>query len=247
MKNNYLLIDYGNSYIKAAIYDGNKIIEEQQVKKTKSASSLLSKFHLLKKHHPNKIIEAATSTTKYVEPFNSGLIKQLNAKPKVVSRKDFTGLIDFSNLDKKMLIGADILCDTAYINKTIKCGCAFSFGTVYFGIFVKNKQLRSAYLLPSITKGMKFIAQNTMIPSKDLPDIFGKQNGLNTFDAFSAGGNLAIEGFVDNIVKHNKVNSKNVLLSGGDCFKFKNTTNKYQVKHNIVLLGLIELIKFRKW
>lgn len=246
MKNNYLLIDYGNSCIKAAIYDGNKIIEEHQVDKTKNANLLLSKFRFLKTK-PLKIIEVATSTPQYVKPFNALLAKRLKTTIKIVSKNDFKGILDFSNLDKKMLIGGDILCVATYIHKTIKTGCGFSFGSVYFGVVVKNRQLKAAYLLPSIIKGMRYISENTMISDDLLPDIFNKQTALDTFGAFSAAGNLAIEGFVDNVVKYHKINTKNVLLSGGDCLKFKNITKKYKIKHNLVIHGLVELLKTKKW
>ena len=248
MKNNYLLIDYGNSYIKAAIYDADedRIVELEQAEKGTDARTLFSKFHMLGDRHPEKIIEVVTAVSQFASPFNQELTGLLKQPIHIVSKNDFVDIIDFSNVEEHMFIGSDILSVAAYIIRNIQEGAAFVFGSVYVGLYVKDKQLRGAYFLPSIMKGMRFAAEWSLITADYLPHVFDKQIGLNTTDAFAAGGNLSIEGFVDKVIEYCKVNPKNVLISGGDCEKFTNISKKYTVKQNLVILGMIELIKARK-
>lgn len=247
---NYLLIDFGNSYIKAAIYDSSKkgLVESHQCKKTTNSNDLLSQFKFLKKNKKVSIIEAATTCSGYICPFNKGLKKALKTDVKIVSRTDFAGLLDLSNIKSNVVIGTDILISAFYCCKKFKTRSAFfSLGTAYYAIIVDKKQIANCYLLPSLSKGMNTISTLTAIPRDYLPKTYFDDIGNDTPSSFAAGLNTMMEGFVDLVLSKNKVNKKNVVLTGGDVFKFKNINKKYKETKNAILLGLAELAKEKKW
>lgn len=249
MKNNYLLIDYGNSYIKACIFDADadRIVETVQVPKTINARELFSLFRFLGDRKPSKVVESITSVAEYVQPFNKQIEELLKADIRVVSQRDFKDVLDLSNIKKDVFIGSDILLSAYYASKTLKDSCVFCFGTAYFGLVIKNNQIANCYLTPSITKGLEQICKITTIPHDYIPDLYDKVNGDNTPNCFSAGANLMIEGFVDNVVKSNNIDPKKVIITGGDAFKFGNINKKYKEVKNVVLLGLKELVKEKNW
>lgn len=250
MINNYLLVDYGNSYIKAAIYDGNqeKIIETRQVPSGQSVRSLFKLFRYLGDRHPDKIIVSASAGSNVVEPFYNEAKSLLNASIHIIGKPDFKDVLDLSNIAKDVFVGPDIYSCTYKATKQFKKpALVVSLGTAYFAVVVKDKKIESCYLLPSISKGMDQIAKLTTIPTDYIPEMYDKDRGRNTISSFAAGANLCIEGFIDNVVKTNNIDPKNVIITGGDCFRYKNISKKYTYVKNYVLEGLADLVKEKKW
>lgn len=247
MKNNYLLIDYGNSYIKAGIYDAyqDAIIEIVQVPNKKSARDLFKQFRYLGDRRPDQIIISATAASSIVEPFYNEAKKLLNAQVHVVGKFEFKDYIDLSNIEKDVFIGSDIYSCVLKLIKTFgnETSMIVCLGTAYFAIVVKNKQITAAYLLPSLTKGMEAIEKLTDIPRDYIPNTYDQNKGNNTITSFAAGANLCIEGFVENVAKLNKIKPENIVITGGDCFRYKNIRDKYKEVKNYVLQGLAELVK----
>lgn len=251
MINNYLLIDYGNSYIKAGIYslDQDKIIETRQVACNKTARDLFKLFHHLDDTKLNKVIVSASPSSSVVGPFLKEVKKLLKTSIVIVGKQEFKDLIDLSNIKPNVFIGSDIYASCLKAIKQFKKGPALvvSLGTAYFAIVVKNRKMESCFLLPSLTKGMGAIAQLTNIPSNYIPQMYDKNKGLNTITSFSAGANICIEGFIDNIVNIYKIKPNNVILTGGDVFRYSNIRKKYKESKNFVLQGLAALVKEKKW
>lgn len=250
MANNYLLVDYGNSYIKAGIYDSylDKIVETRQIAAGKSVRSLFSLFRFLGDRHPNTIVVSASASNSLVEPFYNEAKKLLNATIHIVGKPDFKDVLDLSNISKDVFVGSDIYSCTYKASQQFKdASLVVSLGTAYFAIVVKDKRIDACYLLPSLSKGMEHIAKLTTIPQDYIPEMYDKDKGKNTITSFAAGANLCIEGFIDNIAKTNNIKPENIIITGGDCFRYKNISKKYKEVKNYVLEGLAALAKEKKW
>lgn len=249
--NNRLLIDYGNTCIKAAVYDVDKdeIVEIEQCEKTIYPRVLLSKFRSLSSHLPTKIIEVASARSSYTDPFNNELKKLLNVDVQAIDQFDFKKKIDLSQLDPDVVVGPDILAATYYLLTSLKQkDCAiFCFGTVYFAAVVKDGKPANCLFVPSISKGLDLISNDTTIVKDLIPKKYDKQIGLNTPDAFSAGANIIMEGFINEVCQKNKIPAENVIITGGDAFKFGNINEKYKRVDNAVLLGVAQLVKDKGW
>ncbi|MCQ3915439.1 MAG: type III pantothenate kinase [Mycoplasmoidaceae bacterium] len=196
-KNNYLLIDYGNSYVKACLYDkkNDQIIETVQTPKTVNPKDLLSLFDHLSSFQPDLIVESNTSVAEYIKPFNKSLSKLFpKAKIEIINTADFKGLIDLSNIASDVAIGTDLLVSVYYITKTIKQGAVCSLGTVYTCLVSKHKQISCCYFVPSMSKSLKTISSITTIPRDYIPQKYDAIKGTNTPSCFAAGANLAISG-----------------------------------------------------
>lgn len=248
MKNSYLLLDYGNSLIKAAIYEptAHKIVEWKTISKTQNSQDLLAVFTCLNEYKIAKIIVSSTASSSFTKPFLEGLSKTTSATIKVIIKDDFIGIIDFCNIKSDVIIGTDILLSAYYGMASSPKGAVFCFGTVYFGIAYDSKTIISVQLIPNIILALQDIANKTTITKELLPQKFDQQIGLNTPDAFSSGINLTMEGFVDNAVKQFAIEPNNVIISGGDANKFA-SLSKYKHVDNVVLLALAMLIKQKGW
>lgn len=249
-KNNYLLIDYGNSYIKAAIYDvqKDKIIETKQIPQTPDGQKLVDVLDGLKNGTKiDKIIASLTSKPEIARQFNESLTKIVNAPIKVIGKDDFVTLIDLTNIAPDVIIGTDILALAYYGIKTLQRGVVISLGTVYFSVVFENRQITNVLFVPSLVRGLKAVSSATSIDADSIPETFDKTIGLNTKDAFAAGSNLLLEGAVDNTIKQYGLASFNVLITGGDARKYANIGRKYKVVDNLVLTALAMLAKEKKW
>ena len=249
MKPNYLLIDYGNSYIKAAIYDSSyeKIIEYKNCPRTVNAREILSRFLYLGDRHPTKVIESITASADYAQPFNGQLKKLLNCDIRIVSRPDFEKILDLSNIPDDVFIGSDIMLCAYYASKQFKESFVLSLGTAYFGIVLKNKQIINTFLFPSISKGMEHLATLTTIPRDYIPEEYDMDKSTNTRDAFATGANWIIDGFIQKVVNEYKLKPEQVFLTGGDVYRFVKINKKYKETKNMVLLALAELLKEKDW
>lgn len=250
MKNNFLLIDYGNTNIKAAIYNlkQKRCLEFCTVPSKTSAIKMLKHFKKANIQSIKRIVISVTPKNKDVDLFNKNVKAMLKVPLTIVGKKEFKDFIDLSNISPKVFIGSDIYsCALQAIEQFKEPSLIVSLGTAYFAIVVKNKQIHSAYLLPSIAYGFDTISKITAIPDALIPKMYDKEKGLDTLSSFAAGANTCIEGFVDNIAKINKVKKQNVILTGGDVFRFKNIRKKYKEIKNYVLYGLATLVKQKHW
>lgn len=249
MTSSYLLIDFGNTYIKAGIYDvqHHRIIKTVQIDKTISPKEIVVLFNDFKKYNIAKVIEVTSANPQYIEPFNRELIKLLNVSLKIVTSSDFKKDVDISKIKPHVVIGNDILTATYYIIKTMKTGAVFALGTAYFCVVSKEKQLTCCYLLPSISNALQQVSSLTTIPHDYLPKKFNTIVGNDTPSCFAAGATLAIEGLIEKIIQVNKIKPEKMIITGGDAFRFPLILKKYKEVKNLVLEGLAILVKEKNW
>ena len=249
LKNNYLVIDFGNSCIKAGIYNRvtDKLLETQTVDNKTPAADLLSKFKCLQNQKIDQVVMSLTARPPLTDPFIADLKKILNVDVKAAEQPDFEHLLDLSNIAKDVKIGTDILVSAYYGIKKIHSGCVMSLGTIYYVVMFANKQITNVLLLPSIVRSLQSTIQFGKIDKDCIPEVFDKTKGLNTKDAFAAGANLLIEGAADWIVKGYGIRPDHIWITGGDGVKFKNTTSKYHYDNMLIVNGLIELLKDKSW
>lgn len=250
IKNNYLVIDFGNSCIKAGVYtkSNNRLVETQTVDNKTSATDLIKKFACLASEIKiEQVIMSITARKEITDSFISELNQLLNVDIKVVKQSDFDKLLDLSNIDSSVKIGSDILVSAYYGIKTVHRGCVISFGTVYYCVFFEGNQISNVLFVPSLVKAMQNASQYGMIDKESIPEVFDKTRGLNTKDAFAAGANLLIEGAVDWLSKIYGLLSDHVLITGGDAPKYKNLSKMYKYDNMLIVKGLILLLKEKSW
>lgn len=236
--NKYLLIDYGNTCIKAGILN-KKLANCITVENNTSFDQIikLGKFSGFK-----KVVFISSVNEQKTNAFIKQLKKVCN-DVLLVTRNCFIKDIDFSNIKKDVVIGNDILLCAYYIIKNYKANALLCLGTVYFCVITKGKKIVSVQLLPNITAGLRYISHITSIPSSLIPTKYDKEIGLNTPDAFACGAKTAIEGYVNQIAKKHKLNTKQIIVSGGDLDKYMSLSKKYHLVKYATLDALAYLVK----
>lgn len=248
--NNYLVIDYGNSRIKACLFDRvqNTMLELVQVPAGTKSQAFLDEFKSINGDFKvEKVVMSITAKPEVSKPFVEALSKKLGVDVKVINKHDFSNLIDLRNIDKNVTIGTDLLLLAAYGIYVLNSGAIISLGTVYTVVVFNHSQIVNVLLIPSIVRGMNQIPEYTAIDKKLLPPEYKTTRGLNTPDAFSAGANWAMEGLADNIVRQYSFLSNSVVITGGDAPKFTYLTRKYKNVANLVLIAMCELLKYKCW
>ena len=236
MKNNNskktLLIDVGNSYTKFMFVD-HKLSKIFKYKTTSNPTILNQIF----KHYKNvnNIYVAATSK---IDNLFHVLSKNFPLTHiKVINRTDFANKLDLSNINKKIIIGTDILLLGWWCAKQTNFKAIICLGTVYFSIIMQNNKYKSILLVPSITKGLKQILDITSINNKLIPKHFYNCNLFNTPSCFANGINLLLDGFITNIIKKYKLINSQIVITGGDANKYQ-CLKKYKIISNLTLHAL---------
>ncbi|MCQ3907204.1 MAG: type III pantothenate kinase [Mycoplasmoidaceae bacterium] len=246
--NNYLVLDFGNSCIKAAVFRKsiNKVIESKVVSNTTSAEELMQQFDMLNDQtRIHKVIIGATARPELTEPFIADLKRILNVEIKKVEQEDFYHLLDLSNINREVKVGVDILSSVYYASKLMHRGVVVSLGSIYYCVYFDNKRIGNVMFTPSLVKGLKYVSKYGKIDKESIPEKFDKTLGLNTKDAFASGLNLIIEAAIDGCVRIFGLTTDHIILSGGDAPKFANAMIKYRYDNFIVVNGLITLLKER--
>lgn len=247
LKNNYLLIDLGNTCVKAAVYTKmtNQIVESQTASNKTPANDLLK---MLKNQSKiEQVIASVTARKEISEPFFADLKKNLNVDIKIINQNDFSRSLDLSNIDKKVKVGTDILLSAYYGTKIASRGLVMSLGSIYYAIYFANRQIVTVAFVPSIVKGLETVAQYGMIDKESIPEVFDKTKGLNTKDAFAAGANLLIEGAADAALQTYTLTSDNIFVTGGDAPRYVNLVKKYRYCPTLILEAMIMLLKEKSW
>lgn len=237
-----LLVDIGNSYIKIAISNDNELTEIHQAPIGTDVDQLLEQFIDLYK--VDKIFVMHTTTKIYLDQLMSSLNK-LDKPIKVIKADDFNNLLDLSNIAKDVVIGVDILLLAYWASKN-NIKAIVSLGTVYASLVLDGNKFKSVMLLPSISKAVKGIKDITPITSDLLPTMFDKDIGLNTPDAFASGANLGLEGYLNQILSTYAIDKQELIVTGGDAFKFSCLTKFKQINY-LTLIAILRLIKEKQW
>lgn len=239
---NYLLIDLGNTCIKVGLYHNGKVTNNTIAYGHVDFSKLLAKFK-------NKKIKKAVFISSASKPQQEKLIKAVKSITNniyVISCKDFAKFIDRSNIKKDVVIGSDILLTAFYISRQYKKVASICLGTVFYLIVMNNNRFVSVEFIPNTMFGLDQISKITSIPQKEVPELFNKKSGLNTSDAFAAGARNMMEGYLDLIAKRYKINPKHIFVAGGDLYKYKTLSHKYNFISWLSLKAIALLIETKK-
>lgn len=242
---NYILVDYGNTCVKTCIYNktSNKLSKFNICDNDAHFATIFKK--LKAKSHYKVIFIGSPSVKKQISYLKQ--IREICTNVKVVTGTDFNHLVDLSNISKNVVIGNDILLATFYMSIKHRNCALLSLGTVYYLIVTRNKQMITCNLIPSLGAGLEEISKKTSIPGSLIPKYFNKTVGMNTKDAFAAGIRNMLEGYLDLICKKYHLTSKQIIVTGGQAFKFASLKNKYKFISYLPLKALAELLKKKKW
>lgn len=244
-----LIIDVGNTSLKAGIFSSNKkplafyrISGNDKIKdlfaSIKSKHNITSCYVCSVKPSINKNIIRATK-----------LIFNIDAK--IIKNTEFIN--DF-NLSKFNIneIGTDILAYALFLKKKYKKCIGFCYGTAIFAIGVDNKKLYGCIIFPVPSAGINELTKKTELITGE-HKVINTGNffefGTNTLESLTSGINHYYTGIVSSVINYfnKKYNFKNVCFTGGNAPKLKalnriNKKNKFFDVDNAVILGISYLI-----
>ncbi|NOQ24054.1 MAG: type III pantothenate kinase [Bacteroidales bacterium] len=239
-----LTIDIGNSRIKFAVFNNDKIVDII----TKTAFSISDITNILFTYP--KIKFAILSTVKNIE---STIISYLKSNLSFFIYLDENSKIPIENLyQTKSTLGKDRLAaiigannifpDTSVL--VIDAGTAITFDFIN-----KNKQYLGGTISPGLE--MRFKALNYF--TNKLPLLNKNEDfnliAVNTVKAIISGVQngmiFEIEGYIDNL--KNKYDDLKIILTGGDAIFFdKKLKNTIFVNLNIINIGLNRILEHNK-
>ena len=212
-----LIIDAGNTYLKASIFDENQREITNDAIKIKDIN--ISFFHKLIKGTKIDycyIGSVVPSSNKNL----SSLIKQ-NFKVDSIFLKNrcFEKVLNLKKFDLHE-IGIDILAYAYFLQQTYKKAIGICCGTVMFAVAVDNKNLLGAIISPYVEQGIKTLAHKAELithKSKIKTNSAFTKFGENTDDALTSGINNFYAGFCNNLVlNYSKQGFKTLCITGGN-------------------------------
>lgn len=242
----YLIIDVGNSYLKASIYDLNqKLVRFNQIKNTE-----INKDFFIKLTKDLKITKAYIGLSK-LSLFNniSNFIYDVcNIKLNQITNNDFLDEFDLSkfNVDE---IGTDILGYALYLKKTFNKGIGICMGTVTFAVGVENNKIYGVTIFPingninqltKLTEGIKFDQINQ---DKNYLDL-----GQNTNTSILSGLNHYQNGGLNSFINYcyKKYQFTKFCITGGksksETIKSDNKNIEIIYQDNAVIKGYMHLV-----
>lgn len=250
MAKNYLLIDFGNTNIKCTIYSEiyDRMLDVFICPNKTSARELLQGYYSIRGNNIDVIVECVTTSPTVYQKFNDELAQLLpNAQWKILNTTDFAeglkenGFFDVASI--KDAISPDILLASFWLRNHQPNGCLINFGAFYFALSIKEGKFKNLYLLPSISRGLDLIADNTSVHQDKIPKAFHNAIGLTTTDAISLGGATMMEGFIDKVLKDANLEPKDVILTGLDVNRYPDLLNKYKLNKDFFFESMIDFIK----
>ena len=217
-----LIIDNGNTFLKATIYTNNG--KEVDFSETKSKQKLDSFFNKIKKHNKVKKCYICSVVPSSNKTLKDAIEKVFKIKPIFVQNNQFINAFDLSKFNINE-VGTDILAFALYLQKTYKKSIGICYGTALFAIGVDNKKLLGAIILPHIDTGLKELSRKTEMINNEKIDFnhSSLEFGHNTKEALTSGINHFYMGVTTNIVnyfhKFHKFN--NLCLTGGNRLRLK--------------------------
>ncbi|WP_372751999.1 type III pantothenate kinase [Labilibaculum sp.] len=237
-----LIIDIGNTQIKAAFFENNKILRLKNSKtgEMEFITDLVSKYENIQhiiissvREYPEKLVNSLQEKNRLVLFFNGEIETPLE------------------NLyESKSTLGYDRLAACAganslYSNKNclvIDAGTAITFD------FVTEK---NQYLGGCISPGLQMRFKALHHYTKKLPELMPDEDfhliGKNTKEAIVSGVQngliFEIDSYIDNLQK--KHSDLQVIITGGDAnFLSKHLTNMVDLQPQIVAIGLNKILEY---
>jgi type III pantothenate kinase len=238
-----LTIDQGNSYVKAGVFDGNRLLESIVFEETQMADRLM---YLLMKYPIKHSILSSVS-----DDAPSNVVNFLKSRGGVFIELDENTPLPIKNLYKTpVTLGKDRLAAAvaAYALKPEANCLVIDIGTCITYDFVNDK---GEFLGGGISPGMNMRFRALNVFTKRLPLIeAAKENPLLGDDTESAIRSGVINGIIfeiDGCIKHisEKLPDLTVFLSGGDTFFFANTfKSSIFAEKNLLLIGLNRILNY---
>ena len=244
-----LIIDNGNTSLKAGVYSPNKKpLCFYTVWNNSDFNHLFKRIKSKYKITSCHICSVRPSLSKKI--INS-IFTIFKIKAKIIKNVEFTKELNLSQFDLNE-IGTDILAYALFLKKEYKKCIGFCYGTAIFAIGVDNKKLYGCIISPIPSDGIKELTKKAELigGSKKIK----KHNdfmdfGSNTEQALISGANHYYIGIVSSIINqfNTKYNFKNICFTGGNAPKLTSIikTNKkfkfYNVD-NAIIRGISYLI-----
>ncbi|MGQ1911790.1 type III pantothenate kinase [Marinifilum sp. RC60d5] len=237
-----LILDIGNTKIKAAIVSNEKIlqIESSEKSELEFASELIKKYNAIQ----NIIISSVRETP-------IALMQYFNLKHIKIFFCDSNLPIPLENLyETKDTLGYDRLaaCIGAYAKYPKQNILIIDAGTAITFDFVNEK---AQYCGGSISPGISMRYKALHHFTSKLPHLSIKENfniiGRNTKDAIIGGVQNGIIFEIDSYIENLQISNPNlkVILTGGDApFLHKYIRNKAFLDEHILLFGLNTILEF---
>ena len=236
-----LIIDAGNTNLKASIFDiKQREITNDQIKTKDLNSTFFSK--LIKGTKVDHCFIGSVVPS-YNKKISSILKNDFNIESTFLKHKCFAQVLNLKKFDLHE-IGIDILAFSYFLQQTYKKALGVCFGTVMFAVAVDNKNLKGVIIAPYVEQGIKNLANKAELighKSKMKVNSSFTNFGNTTDDALTSGVNNFYQGFCCNLVLNNK-DFKTLCITGGNNEKIglhpslKNHCKEYRV-NNAVLNG----------
>lgn len=235
---NILLIDYGNSCLKAWVVNAtNKKIVYKLVSKTNTSFTVFK--NKITKFNITASLWACTNGKKDVKNFIQAFKKEFKrAKNIFINQQMLMNKVNIPPQARKQVIGVDILLLLYFYANQAKSCLVLSLGTVYFALVIIKKKLVNVLFMPNATYGLNQVSKLTSIANSDLPTIYEKTIGLKTKDCFAAGCYHSLNGFINSIKQQYPADLK-VYITGGDAIKYPTITKKYYYDNESMLKALL--------
>lgn len=244
-----LIIDVGNTSLKAGIFSSNKrLIAFYRISGNDKINDLFifikSKYNIAScyvcsvKPSINKNIVRAAKLT-------------FNIDAKIIKNVEFINEFDLSKFNINE-IGTDILAYALFLKKRYKKCIGFCYGTAIFAIGIDNKKLYGCIIFPVPSAGINELTKKAELITTE-HKVINTGNffefGSNTLESLTSGSNHYYAGIVSSVISYfnKKYNFKNVCFTGGNAPKLKalnriNKKIKFFHVDNAVILGISYLI-----
>ncbi len=248
-----LIIDSGNTSLKAGIYSSNnKLICVETINNAKRFNSLFKRIKAKYDITSCYVCSVKPSLNKKIE---DTIFSTFKIKAKFIKNSEFINELNLSNFNIDE-IGTDILAYALFLKKEYKKCIGFCYGTAIFAIGVDNSKLHGCIIFP-----IPFAGVNELIKKAELISPNNKivehnnflEFGANTREALSAGANHYYTGVVLSVVNYfsAKYGFKKVCFTGGNTPKLnalKQTNKKISFLNvdNAIIRGISHLIFNKK-
>ena len=241
-----LVIDIGNTFIKVAVFNQDKIIFSDQ----SSALSQSIIYQIKEKHHPQNLI---ISSVKEDLDLN---IEELKKDFNYIRFDQFSLTPIQNNYKSKATLGLDRLAATIgaqhlYPNQNVM---VIDAGTcITYDVINDKGEYNGGSISAGLEMRFKALHQFTSkLPLISFDKSFNENYGSNTPNSISSGvinGVLfEVEGFIQQQLKYSQ-NTKIILCGGNSAFfdsRFKNSIFAHLILHepNLVLIGLNTVVNY---
>jgi type III pantothenate kinase len=235
-----LILDFGNTRIKIAVFAGNELIEKKIVSSNEALNTVLQQLSGIK----NCIVGSVIGSQELI-------FQQLQTKYNTILFTASTP-VPLKNLYQSVLtLGSDRLAAAVgayhfYPNQnalTIDAGTCIKYNFVN-----QNNEYLGGAISPGIPMRLKAMHHFThSLPAVDLDENYNNILGRNTRESLLSGAIIGAAAEVDGMIeKYNQVYSNlQVVVTGGDSdYLCKQLKNRFFANQNILLHGLNTILNF---